>query len=178
LLEWRLGHTVKPDQPDNSQKPRITPSNLNPAGPTAGEPELGSASRWPKGRAARGEDVPNAGRPPGEIPASEPEHQSRLGSVLSVETARLPSSRLIRFLRWWLPAIVCLSGVAIAIIDNFDATGLDALAALLGAGSSIWLMNFLWRLGVSGDDDREKEEAARVFLEVHGHWPDEPGPDR
>lgn len=110
--------------------------------------------------------------------APEPEHRSRLGSALNIETSRLPSSRLTRFLRWWLPTIVCLVGVAIAIIDNFDDTGLEALAALLGAGSSIWLMNFLWRLGVSGDEDRVKEEEARVFLEVHGHWPDEPGPDR
>ena len=169
---------MKPDQAESPRNPRITPSNFNPVGPTAGEPELGSASPWPEGRAAPGEHVPNAGQPPGEIPASEQEHQSWLRSVLTAETARLPSSRLVRFLRWWLPTIVCLTGVAIAIIDNFDVTGLDALAALLGAGSSIWLMNFLWRLGVSGEEDRDKEEAARMFLEVHGHWPDEPGPDR
>jgi hypothetical protein len=113
-----------------------------------------------------------------QVPPSEEEHRSRLGSALHVATPRLPSSRLIKFLRWWLPAIVCLFGVAIAIIDDFDTTGLDAFAAFVGAGSSIWLMNFLWRLGVSGEEERDKEEEARVFLEVHGHWPDETGPDR
>jgi hypothetical protein len=59
------------------------------------------------------------------------------------------------------------------VVDDFDGTGLDAFAAFVGAGSSIWLINFLWRLGVSGDDERDIEARDRVYLREHGHWPDE-----
>ena len=35
------------------------------------------------------------------------------------------------------------------------------------------MLNALYRLGVSGDREREEEEDARTFLDVHGRWPDE-----
>jgi hypothetical protein len=76
-------------------------------------------------------------------------------------------------MRRWLPAIVCLIGVVIGAIEGFDATGFDATMAFVGAGLSIWLINFLWRLGVSGDDERDQEDAARSYLAEHGRWPDD-----
>jgi hypothetical protein len=94
-------------------------------------------------------------------------------SGLDAESAKLPSSPLIRVLRWWLPAALCLFGVVIMVIDGFDGFGVSAFAAFAGAGSSIWLANFLWRLGVSGDDDREQEAEDRAYLAQHGHWPDQ-----
>lgn len=94
-------------------------------------------------------------------------------SVLDAHSSRLPDSRLALFVRRWLPLIVCLIGVAIGAIEGFNATGFDATMAFIGAGSSIWLINFLWRLGVSGDDERDQEDAARTYLAKHGHWPDD-----
>ena len=35
------------------------------------------------------------------------------------------------------------------------------------------LINFLFRLGVSGDREREQEERARGCFDEHGVWPDE-----
>ncbi len=35
------------------------------------------------------------------------------------------------------------------------------------------LINLLFRLGVSGDREREREEEARRYLDEHGVWPDE-----
>jgi hypothetical protein len=35
----------------------------------------------------------------------------------------------------------------------------------------------LFRIGVSGDKDRDREEEARDYFSAHGHWPDE-APDR
>jgi hypothetical protein len=111
----------------------------------------------------------------------QPENSShprpRGSGLLRVDSDRLPRSPLITFLRWWLPAIVCLAGIAMAVISGFADSGLEAMAGFLGAGSSIWLMNFLWRLGVSGDEERAREDAARDYLAEHGHWPDEPGRD-
>lgn len=88
-------------------------------------------------------------------------------------SARLPATLSVRLLRWWIPAIVCLIGFGILVADDFNSTGVDAFAAFFGAGSSIWLINFLWRLGISGDDEREAEAQDRVYLAQHGHWPDQ-----
>ncbi len=35
------------------------------------------------------------------------------------------------------------------------------------------MLNFLFRLAVSGDLEREQEEAARRYFDEHGRWPDE-----
>jgi hypothetical protein len=32
----------------------------------------------------------------------------------------------------------------------------------------------LYRIGVAGDRDRDREEEARRFFDEHGRWPDEP----
>jgi hypothetical protein len=36
-------------------------------------------------------------------------------------------------------------------------------------------MNVFFRIGASGDKDRDDEDAARDFLDAHGYWPDEQG---
>jgi hypothetical protein len=36
----------------------------------------------------------------------------------------------------------------------------------------VLLLNLLFRMGVEGDRDREREEAARRYFDEHGHWPD------
>jgi hypothetical protein len=94
-------------------------------------------------------------------------------SLLDPHSSRLPDTRLAIFIRLWLPAIVCLIGIVIGVSEGFNATGFDATMAFIGAGSAIWLINFLWRLGVSGEDERDKEDAARAYLSKHGHWPDD-----
>ncbi len=49
----------------------------------------------------------------------------------------------------------------------------DGWAMLVGSGLSVLLLNWLFRLGVAGDKERDQEEAAREYLGAHGHWPDE-----
>lgn len=80
-----------------------------------------------------------------------------------------------RFVRYWLPGIVCMVGVVILAIRR-DLHGLEAFCAFVGAGSSIWLLNVLHRIGVSGDRERTEEDEARAFFDRHGHWPDESAP--
>ncbi|MBO0768816.1 MAG: hypothetical protein J2O48_09055 [Solirubrobacterales bacterium] len=75
--------------------------------------------------------------------------------------------------RTWLPLTLCVIGVALLIVKDFSAFGVDAFAAFVGAGSSVWLTNVLWRMGISGNQDRDDEEDARQYLALHGHWPDE-----
>ncbi len=81
---------------------------------------------------------------------------------------------MIFFVRTWLPVAVCSAGLIILLVRR-DLNGLEAFCALVGAGLSIWLLNFLYRVGVTGDEERDEEEAARVYFDRHGRWPDEDG---
>jgi hypothetical protein len=84
---------------------------------------------------------------------------------------------ILRFTRTWLPAIVVAVGVILWVIDPTVDTA-EGSAGIIGAGLSIWLLNFLYRVGVQGDRERQTEDEARDYLERHGHWPDEPPPTR
>lgn len=76
-----------------------------------------------------------------------------------------------------LPLAVVLVGFVVLVVRR-DMLGMEAFALLLGAGASIWLVNFLLRLSISGDRVRDEEDRARAFFDRHGHWPDEPPPAR
>lgn len=83
---------------------------------------------------------------------------------------------LLRFLRYGLPVVVCAVGFAVGAARGFDDTGLDTMAAMFGAGGSIYLMNVLLRIGIVGDRERDAEDEARAFYDRHGMWPDEVPP--
>jgi hypothetical protein len=85
---------------------------------------------------------------------------------------RRPSG-LVFFLRYALPAIICVSGIVIAFARGWDETGVEACAAMFAAGTSLYLMNVLMRAGIAGDKDRDREDEARAYFDKHGRWPDE-----
>jgi hypothetical protein len=80
---------------------------------------------------------------------------------------------LLFAVRHILPAVVTLAGILVMAIGG-DSNSLEGGAAIVGAGLAIWLMNFLWRIGVTGDRERTEEDEARAFFDEHGRWPDEP----
>jgi hypothetical protein len=75
-------------------------------------------------------------------------------------------------IRYGLGWALVIAGVALLIIDP-GGFGVDGFAMATGSGLSVLLINFLYRLGVSGDADREREEEARRYLAEHGRWPDD-----
>ena len=77
--------------------------------------------------------------------------------------------------RYVLPAAVVLAGVAI-LVFNHSINGLEGAAMFVGAAGAILLLNVLYRVGVTGDEERDREAAARDYLDEHGHWPDEAPP--
>jgi hypothetical protein len=77
------------------------------------------------------------------------------------------------FVRWILPITICIAGIVMMIAAP-DIS--EAGAMVIGAGLSVWLLNFLYRVGVKGDRERATEDEARDFFDRHGHWPDEPPP--
>ena len=79
---------------------------------------------------------------------------------------------MMRFVRIGLPLLICLGGgVAIAIEPNRN--GLEGGILIVSAGLSVWLPNWLYRIGVSGERERDEEDDARDFFDRHGVWPDE-----
>lgn len=100
-------------------------------------------------------------------------HAEDRRSFFSTQSRRLPSSHGVRVMRLWLPAVLVTAGIVLLIVKHFDGFGVSAFAGFVGAGLSIMLADILWRIGVSGDEERDVETEARRYLAEHGHWPDQ-----
>jgi hypothetical protein len=74
--------------------------------------------------------------------------------------------------RYALPAVLLLAGIVLFAIEP-NSIGLEGLAMAVGAALSLLLLNLLFRAGVRGDRERDREEEAREYFGRHGRWPDE-----
>lgn len=79
----------------------------------------------------------------------------------------------MRIVRYVVPAVIVLAGVALLVASGVDGIALEGAVMLVGAGLSVYLLNWLYRIGVSGDRERAREDAARRHFDRHGSWPDE-----
>ena len=82
------------------------------------------------------------------------------------------SSNSILAVRYVLPAAIFVGGI-VALLLSDTLTGLEGLAMGIGVAGSVLLLNVLYRVGVKGDLERDDEEAARIYYDQHGRWPDE-----
>jgi hypothetical protein len=83
-----------------------------------------------------------------------------------------------------LPIIIALVGVALIVIGQMrgGATGTHGTSATVAAAGvalivvaiTIWMLNWMYRMSVESNQDREVEEAAREYFDRHGRWPEEP----
>ena len=48
-----------------------------------------------------------------------------------------------------------------------------AIGALVIAALIVWMVNWMYRISVESNREREVEEAARDYYDLHGRWPDE-----
>ena len=81
------------------------------------------------------------------------------------------------FLRYGLPLVLFIGGFIVLFVAG-DGNAVEGWAMLVGSALALITWNVLFRLGFSGDKERDEEEEARRFLREHGHWPDEPPPAR
>ena len=81
----------------------------------------------------------------------------------------------MRFVRFGLPILICLGGVVLIAIEP-DRNGLEGGLLVVSAGLSVWLLNWLYRVGVAGERERDEEDRAREYFDRHGVWPDEVRP--
>jgi hypothetical protein len=72
-------------------------------------------------------------------------------------------------IRYVLPVVVTLCGLVFMALGG--ETDLEGGASLVSAGLAIYFLNWLYRIGVQGDRERDTEEAARDYFARHGRWP-------
>jgi hypothetical protein len=76
--------------------------------------------------------------------------------------------------RYVLPALIVLAGIVVFAVEDDRDVATEIGGMFVGAGIAVFLLNFFFRMGVTGDAEREREEEARQYFDRHGHWPDEP----
>ena len=74
--------------------------------------------------------------------------------------------------RYGLGGAMILAGIVVLLAVEGDL-GAYGFASAVGAGLAVLLLNLMYRMGVSGDLDREREEDARSYFDEHGEWPED-----
>jgi xanthosine utilization system XapX-like protein len=90
-------------------------------------------------------------------------------------TSTSPDKSLAKTLftvRYVIPAVLALVGL-VSLFVLSSPLAVEAWALFTGAGLSVLLLNVLFRLGIQGDLERDREDAARAYFDEHGTWPDE-----
>ncbi|HZL48215.1 MAG TPA: hypothetical protein VFC30_04285 [Solirubrobacteraceae bacterium] len=77
---------------------------------------------------------------------------------------------LLDAVRYVLPSIVVLGGLVVMALGG--ESRLEGGAGIVSAGLAIFFLNWLFRTGVTGERERDAEEAARDYFDRHGRWPD------
>jgi hypothetical protein len=76
---------------------------------------------------------------------------------------------LLRLVRYVLPAVIVLAGIV--IMATGGESEIEGGASIVGAGLAVYLVNWLFRMGTSGEREREREDEARDYYSRHGRWP-------
>jgi len=81
---------------------------------------------------------------------------------------------LLAITRVWIPVAIAVVGLVGIIVGG----GKDDIVA--GAGVSlvicaliVWMVNWMYRLSVQSNRERDREEEAREYFDRHGRWPGE-----
>lgn len=73
-------------------------------------------------------------------------------------------------LRYVLPGVVIVAGIVVMALGS--ETDLEGGGGIVSAGIAIFFVNWLFRTGAAGEQERDREDAAREYFDRHGRWPD------
>jgi prepilin signal peptidase PulO-like enzyme (type II secretory pathway) len=80
---------------------------------------------------------------------------------------------MLTLTRVWLPLIIAVLGVVAIGLGHARTPLAGAGVGLVVIALIVWMINWMFRLSVQSNRDRETEEQAREYFDDHGHWPDE-----
>jgi hypothetical protein len=89
------------------------------------------------------------------------------------ERQRGPVGLILAVTRLWLPLGIALAGVVAVVLGHARTSLAAAGVVLLGSALIVWTLNWLFRMSLESNRDREREEEARRYFDRHGRWPDE-----
>lgn len=77
--------------------------------------------------------------------------------------------------RVWLPVGIAVAGFAGIVIGQAKTSSPWAAAgvSLLLVAVIVWMINWMFRIGVQSNRERDREEQAREYFAQHGRWPEE-----
>src|SRR5215212_2273030 len=111
------------------------------------------------------------------IPRADPVTIAAFPSRTPIQSPLRLSARHHRYMallaiRYGIPLVLLIVGTIVTATAG--RVGIAAGALFFSAASAVLLLNVLYRIGVEGDKERDREETAREFFDKHGRWPDEP----
>ena len=81
--------------------------------------------------------------------------------------------QLLVAVRYVLPALIVVAGLIVILAGGGEGSALHGGLGIIGGGIAVWLLSLFYRVGASGELERDAEEAARVYFDRHGRWPDD-----
>jgi hypothetical protein len=72
-----------------------------------------------------------------------------------------------------LPVLLVIGGTVLLIVGRGTTSAAALGVVLLGVALMVVLIDWLYRLSVESNKDREREEQAREYFTRTGRWPDE-----
>jgi hypothetical protein len=75
--------------------------------------------------------------------------------------------------RVWVPVVIAIAGVVGIVIGHGKSSAAGAGVGLVIVALIVWMINWMFRMSVESNRDRDREEEAREYFDRHGRWPDE-----
>ena len=75
--------------------------------------------------------------------------------------------------RVWVPVAIAIAGVVGIVIGHGKTPAAGAGVGLLIVALIVWMVNWMFRMSVASNRERDREEEAREYFDRHGRWPDE-----
>jgi hypothetical protein len=86
---------------------------------------------------------------------------------------RQPIRFLLAATRLWLPVAIAIVGVVGIVLGHGNSPAAAGGVGLIIVALIVWMINWMFRMSVESNRDREREEEAREYFDRHGRWPDE-----
>jgi hypothetical protein len=82
---------------------------------------------------------------------------------------------LLGITRIWLPVAIAVAGLAGILVGHGSTNSAWAAGgvSLIVVALIVWMINWMFRMSVQSNRERESEEAAREYFERYGRWPGE-----